>query len=88
MADIGKVKIFQSGSAFGDISISQPNRTTITSSNYRPKPNVAMSEINDVDTTGLQDNYLLIYNAFTNKYEARSSANVSGTPTAIQGGTF
>jgi hypothetical protein len=76
MADIGKV------------IISQPNRTTITSPNYRPKPNVAMAEINDVDTTGIQDSYLLVYNAYTNKYEARSSANVSGTLTAIQGGTF
>jgi hypothetical protein len=86
MADIGKVSVSAGG--VGKVVISQPNRTTIASPNYRPKPNVAMAEINDVDTTGLQDNYLLIYNGSTSKYEARSTSNISAIVTAISGGTF
>jgi hypothetical protein len=76
MADIGKVVI------------SQPNRTTITSPNYRPKPNVAFAEINDVDTTGLQDNYTIIYSAANSKYEVKSAANLQASVTNVVGGFF
>jgi hypothetical protein len=76
MADIGR------------IVISQPNRTTITSPNYRPKPNVAFAEINDVDTTGLQDNYTIIYSSANNKYEVKSAANLQASVTNVVGGFF
>jgi hypothetical protein len=76
MADIGR------------IVISQPNRTTITSPNYRPKPNVAFAEINDVDTTGLQDNYTIIYSAANSKYEVKSAANLQASVTNVIGGFF
>lgn len=76
MADIGK------------IVISQPNRTTITSPNYRPKPNVAFAEINDVDTTGLQDNYTIIYSAANSRYEVKSAANLQASVTNVIGGFF
>jgi hypothetical protein len=76
MADIGK------------IVISQPNRTTITSPNYRPKPNVSFAEINDVDTTGLQDNFTIIYSSANNKYEVKSAANLQASVTTVVGGFF
>ena len=76
MADIGK------------IVITQPNRTTITSPNYRPKPNVAFAEINDVDTTGLQDNFTIIYSAANSRYEVKSAANLQASVTNVIGGFF
>ena len=76
MADIGRVVI------------SQPNRTTITSPNYRPKPNVAFAEINDVDTTGLQDNYTIIYSAANSRYEVKSATNLEASVTNVVGGFF
>ena len=76
MADIGR------------IVISQPNRTTITSPNYRPKPNVAFAEINDVDTTGLQDNFTIIYSAANSRYEVKSAANLQASVTNVVGGFF
>ena len=76
MADIGRVVI------------AQPNRTTITSSNYRPKPNVSFAEINDVDTTGLQDNFTIIYSYANNKFETRSAANLEASVTNVVGGFF
>ena len=76
MADIGKVVI------------SQPNRTTITSSNFRPKPNVSFAEINDVSTIGLEDGYTIIFNAANNKFETKSSANLTASITSVFGGTF
>ena len=75
MADIGKV------------IISQPNRTTITSPNYRPKPNVSFAEINDVSTVGLEDGFTIIFSAANNKFETKSAANLS-VSTAIFGGYF
>ena len=73
----------------GRIVIAQPNRTTITSPNYRPKPNVAFAEINDVSTIGLEDGYTIIYNAANSKFETKSSANlVVSSVTQVFGGFF
>jgi hypothetical protein len=71
----------------GKVVINQPNRTTITSPNYRPKPNVAFAEINDVSTDGLQDGYTIIFSAANNRYETKSAANLS-VSTSIFGGYF
>jgi hypothetical protein len=71
----------------GKVVISQPNRTTITSPNYRPKPNVAFAEINDVSTEGLEDGYTIVFSAANNRYETKS-ANLQATITNIDGGTF
>jgi hypothetical protein len=59
MPDIGKVTVFQ------------PNRTTITSPNYKPKPNVVLSEINDVYTDNVEDGFSLVYSSANNRYEMK-----------------
>ena len=71
----------------GRIVIAQPNRTTITSPNYRPKPNVAFAEINDVSTIGLEDGYTIIFSAANNKFETKSAANLTAS-ISIFGGFF
>ena len=71
----------------GKVVISQPNRTTITSPNYRPKPNVAFAEINDVSTDGLEDGYTIIFSAANNRYETKSAANLTAS-ISIFGGYF
>jgi hypothetical protein len=71
----------------GRIVIAQPNRTTITSPNYRPKPNVAFAEINDVSTIGLEDGYTIIYSAANSKFETKSAANLT-TSISVFGGYF
>ena len=72
----------------GKVVISQPNRTTITSPNYRPKPNVAFGEINDVSTEGLEDGFTIIYSAANSKFETKSSANLIASITQVFGGFF
>ena len=64
MADIGKVVV------------NQPNRTTITSPNYKPKPNVVLSEINDVYTNGVQDGFSLVYSSANTRYEMKIATAV------------
>jgi len=71
----------------GKVVINQPNRTTITSPNYRPKPNVAFAEINDVSTDGLQDGFTIIFSAANNRYETKSAANLTAS-ISIFGGYF
>ena len=75
MPDIGKVTVFQ------------PNRTTITSPNYRPKPNISLSEINDVVTENIQDGYLLVYSSANTRYEMSPATAIVGS-LPIDGGTF
>lgn len=72
----------------GKVVISQPNRTTITSPNYRPKPNVSFGEINDVSTEGLEDGFTIIFSAANNKFETKSAANLQASVTNVIGGFF
>jgi len=73
MPDLGKVTVFQ------------PNRTTITSPNYKPKPNVALAEINDVSTLDVQDGFSLVYSSANNRYEMKIATTVLEK---LDGGTF
>jgi hypothetical protein len=76
------------GSAIGQVKVSQSVRSTIVAQNFAPKPNVKLNEIGDVSTVGVQDGFGLIFNSATNKYEAKALSNVSATVTQITGGTF
>ena len=76
MATIGKVKI------------GQATRSTIVAQNFAPKPNVSLSEINNVDTSGVQDGYTIVYNSTQGKYLVQAAANLTGQMTQITGGTF
>ena len=73
MPDLGKVTVFQ------------PNRTTVVSPNYKPKPNVALEEINNVFTNGVQDGFSLVYSSANNRYETKVAVTVLAT---LDGGLF
>ena len=69
----------------GTVTIFQPNRTTIVSPKYKPKPNVALAEINDVSTEGVQDGQSLVYVSANNRYEMKIATTVLQS---IDGGYF
>lgn len=73
MPDLGKVTIFQ------------PNRTTLVSPNFKPKPNVSLAEINDVSTEGVQDGYSLVYDSANNRFEMKVATAVVEN---LDGGLF
>ena len=73
MADLGKITVFQ------------PNRTSVVSPNYKPKPNVALAEINDVYTNNVQDGYSLVFSSANNRYEMKIATTVLEK---LDGGTF
>jgi hypothetical protein len=71
------------------VKVFQPNRTTVVSNDFRAKPNVAMAEINDVSTVGLQDGYILVYSSANNKYETKSTSIITPVTVAqVDGGYF
>ena len=72
----------------GPVTLGATTGTTVANLNFKPKPNVALAEIADVSTVGVEDGYALIYNSDTNKYEAQSISNVAINITTITGGTF
>ena len=65
--------------------VTQKTRSTIVAQNYKPKPNVALSELTDTDLAGVENGQVLQYNAATGKFEANT---VSATVTTVNGGSF
>jgi hypothetical protein len=71
----------------GKVTVFQPNRTTVVSSNYRPQPNISLSDINNISTEGVQDGYSLVFNSANNRFEM-NIATLSLANTTLSGGTF
>ena len=69
----------------GKVKIGQTNRTTIVSSNFKPKPNVALTELTDTNISSVQNGQVIQYNSTTGKFEANT---VVGTVVAVNGGSF
>jgi len=69
----------------GTITVQQPNRTTLAASDFAPKPNITLAEINDVSTAGVEDGESLVYSSANNRYEFKIA---SAAVTSIDGGTF
>jgi hypothetical protein len=69
----------------GRATIKSSPKTTIAADTFAPKPNVSLSEIKDVDTTGVQNGDALVFNSTTNKFETKT---VTASVTEVIGGTF
>jgi len=71
----------------GRAIVKQSTRSTIVSPNFAVKPNVAMAEISDVSAANVQNNFALVYNAATEKYETKAIEAVA-VISQINGGFF
>jgi hypothetical protein len=65
----------------GKVAVNQPSRTKLTASGV-VVPNIALVDLNDVNATGLQDNYTLVYDSDTAKWEVRPANNFTAVSTA------
>lgn len=81
--DLGSVTL--RNTTLGTITVQQPNRTTLTSPDFKPKPNISLSEINDVSTAGVEDGKFLAFNSATNLYEFQTPVAVIEK---VDGGQF
>lgn len=83
---IGTVRIDQNRTDIGRVTVTSPVRTIVTDPKFRPKPNVAMNEIVDVNLENNRDGYTLVYNAVTEEFESSPFTDVAiGN---INGGSF
>jgi hypothetical protein len=82
MAIIAKIN---TQGTIGRATIKSSPKTAIAADTFAPKPNIALAEINDVSTTGVQNGDALVFNSATNRYEAKT---VTATVTQVFGGTF
>ena len=58
----------------GKVAVNQPSRTKLTATGV-VVPNVALADLNDVNVSGLQNDYILVYNSATAKWEVKASNN-------------
>jgi hypothetical protein len=69
----------------GQVKLTQQTRSTIAAQNFAPKPNVSLTELNDISITSVQNGQVVQYNSTTGKFEANT---VSATVVSIDGGRF
>lgn len=72
----------------GKVVNSPVNRTSISSSSFRPTPNVAMSDITDVEFTSKANGDILIYNSSSGKFELNKLSAEQISLNNINGGRF
>jgi hypothetical protein len=72
-------------SGVGQVTVSQQTRTTVAAQNFKPKPNVALTELTDTNISGVQDKQVLQFDSATGKFIANT---VSATVTSVNGGAF
>ena len=71
--------------AIGRATVKSSPKTAIAADTFAPKPNVSLSEIGGVSTTGVENGDALIFNSTTNRFEANT---VTATVIEVFGGTF
>ena len=70
----------------GKVTITSPIRTTIADPKFRPKPNVALSELTDVSIVSPGNGEIIAYDALLGKYKTSSIVDIAiGN---INGGQF
>lgn len=73
------------GSNIGQVKLTQQTRSTIAAQNFAPKPNVALSELTDINITSVQDGQVLQYDSATGKFVANT---VTASVVEVNGGSF
>jgi hypothetical protein len=65
--------------------VTQQTRSTVVSQSFKPKPNVALTELTDINVAGVQDKQVLQFDSATGKFIANT---VSATVVSVNGGSF
>ena len=73
------------GSNIGQVKLTQQTRSTIAAQNFAPKPNVALTELTDMNITSVQDKQVIQFDSATGKFVANT---VTASVVAVNGGSF
>jgi len=74
-----------SSGTIGQVKLTQQTRSTIAAQNFAPKPNVSLTELNDINVSGVQDKQVLQFDSATGKFVANT---VTATVVSVNGGSF
>lgn len=74
-----------SSGTIGQVKLTQQTRSTIAAQNFVPKPNVSLTELNDINVSGVQDKQVLQFDSATGKFVANT---VTATVVSVNGGAF
>jgi hypothetical protein len=74
-----------SSGTIGQVKLTQQTRSTIAAQNFVPKPNVSLTELNDINVSGVQDKQVLQFDSATGKFVANT---VTATVVSVNGGSF
>ncbi len=72
----------------GRVVVKPSVRTTIADPNFKPKPNVAITELTDTQITNLQDGAVLTYDSNIEKFVVSPITQDNIDITNINGGGF
>ena len=66
-------------------TVRQQTRSVIAAQNFVPKPNVSLTELNDINVSGVQNGQVLQFDSATGKFVANT---VTATVVSVNGGSF
>ena len=78
------VKI-NNGTNIGQVTVNQQTRSTVVSQNFKPKPNVALTELTDINVANVQDGQVIQFDSATGKFIANT---VTASLVSVNGGSF
>ena len=73
------------GSNIGQVKLTQQTRSTIAAQNFAPKPNVALTELTDMNIASVQNGQVIQFDSATGKFVANT---VTATVVSVNGGSF
>jgi hypothetical protein len=73
------------GSSIGRAIVTQQTRSTVVAQNFKPKPNIAVSDLIDTSVAGVENGQSLVFNSISNKFEANT---ITATVISVNGGAF
>lgn len=65
--------------------VRQQSRSTIVAQNFAPKPNVALTELTDINVANVQDGQVIQFDSATGKFIANT---VTASLVSVNGGSF
>lgn len=72
----------------GKVEVQQSLRTTVADPKFRPKPNVALTELVDTSITSVEDGQVVTYSATEGKFVAKGLGDIDTKIDRINGGFF
>ena len=65
--------------------VTQQTRSTVVAQNFAPKPNVALTELTDINVSNVQNGQVIQFDSATGKFIANT---VTASLVAVNGGAF